>query len=80
MLLSRQLSQLTTRTREYKFIQSLVCKCNKILIVDDIPFNHHALKLILKDLNQQADSAYDGNSAVDMVTNRSLNNKCHPFY
>ncbi|CAD8100368.1 unnamed protein product [Paramecium primaurelia] len=76
--LSRQLSQLTTR--EFKFIKQIICKCNKILIVDDIPFNHHALKMILNELNCQADSVYDGQQAIDLVQQRIKNNKCHPFY
>ncbi|CAD8085884.1 unnamed protein product [Paramecium primaurelia] len=76
--LSRQLSQLTTR--EFKFIKQIICKCNKILIVDDIPFNHHALKMILNELNYQADSVYDGQQAIDLIQLRIQNNKCHPFY
>ncbi|CAK61351.1 unnamed protein product (macronuclear) [Paramecium tetraurelia] len=76
--LSRQLSQLTTR--EFKFIKQIICKCNKILIADDIPFNHHALKMILQELNYQADSVYNGQQAIDVVQQRIQNNKCHPFY
>ncbi|CAD8109269.1 unnamed protein product [Paramecium sonneborni] len=76
--ISRQLSQLTTR--EFKFIKQIICKCNKILIVDDIPFNHHALKMILNELNCQADSAYDGQQAIDLIKSRIKNNNCHPYY
>lgn len=41
----------TVANSEYKFISSLKCKCAKILIVDDIPFNHQALCIILDSLN-----------------------------
>lgn len=37
-----------------------VQKCSPILIVDDIPFNHLALKAMLSSFGLSCDSVYDG--------------------
>ncbi|CAD8201518.1 unnamed protein product [Paramecium pentaurelia] len=46
---------------------SLCDKCVHVLIVDDIPFNQIALKLMLKHYQIEADQAFDGLQAIDKV-------------
>ncbi|CAD8122140.1 unnamed protein product [Paramecium sonneborni] len=42
-------------------------QCVHVLIVDDIPFNQIALKLMLKHYQIEADQAFDGFQAIDKV-------------
>ncbi|CAD8109271.1 unnamed protein product [Paramecium sonneborni] len=70
----------TMTNSEYKFISALKCKCPKILVVDDIPFNHQALQIMLSAFNQLCDHAFDGLEAFQCVNKRLQNNKCHPYY
>ncbi|CAD8111640.1 unnamed protein product [Paramecium primaurelia] len=46
---------------------SLCDKCVHVLIVDDIPFNQIALKLMLKHYQIEADQAFDGFQAIEKV-------------
>ena len=41
-------------------IDSIHCQESVVLVVDDVPFNHIALKSIFKGLNIKIESAYDG--------------------
>ncbi|CAD8121741.1 unnamed protein product [Paramecium sonneborni] len=52
------------------------CDCSQILIVDDIPFNHIALIAILNNFKIQSESAYDGNQAIEKVSERIRNSQC----
>ncbi|CAD8116593.1 unnamed protein product [Paramecium sonneborni] len=70
----------TMTNSEYKFISALRCKCPKILVVDDIPFNHQALQIMLSSFNQLCDHAFDGLEAFQCVNKRLQTNKCHPYY
>ncbi|CAD8200410.1 unnamed protein product [Paramecium pentaurelia] len=70
----------TMTNSEYKFISALKCKCSKILVVDDIPFNHQALQIMLSAFNQTCDHAFDGLEAFQCVHKRLQTNKCHPYY
>ncbi|CAD8133733.1 unnamed protein product [Paramecium pentaurelia] len=48
--------------------QKLICnKCTHVLVVDDIPFNQIALKMMLKHYNIEADSVFDGFQAIEKV-------------
>ncbi|CAD8149894.1 unnamed protein product [Paramecium octaurelia] len=48
--------------------QKLICqKCSHVLVVDDIPFNQIALKMMLKHYNIEADSVFDGFQAIEKV-------------
>ncbi|CAD8119962.1 unnamed protein product [Paramecium sonneborni] len=48
--------------------QSNIClNCTHVLIVDDIPFNQIALKMILNHHNIIADQAFDGFQAIEKV-------------
>lgn len=46
---------------------SIIYYDSVVLIVDDVPFNHIALKSIFKGLNIKIDSAYDGRQALNKV-------------
>lgn len=54
--------------------QSLLCECPKILIVDDIPFNHMAIKGLLK--GRSFDQAFDGNQGFEQVAKRNQKQCC----
>lgn len=41
------------------------------MIVDDVPFNHIALKSLLLCFDLQCDQAYDGENALEMVKKKS---------
>jgi hypothetical protein len=44
---------------------SKLCKCNKILLVDDVEFNLHILKIIInQNFELDADIAVNGEIAV----------------
>ncbi|CAD8126362.1 unnamed protein product [Paramecium sonneborni] len=60
-LQNQQESQFPTRQ------QSICQNCIHILIVDDIPFNQIALKMILQKFSMEADQAFDGYQAIEMV-------------
>ncbi|CAD8132503.1 unnamed protein product [Paramecium octaurelia] len=48
--------------------QNSICQnCTHVLVVDDIPFNQIALKMMLKHYNIQADSVFDGFQAIEKV-------------
>ncbi|CAD8161675.1 unnamed protein product [Paramecium pentaurelia] len=48
--------------------QKQMCqKCFHVLVVDDIPFNQIALKMMLKHYNIEADSVFDGFQAIEKV-------------
>ncbi|CAD8200342.1 unnamed protein product [Paramecium pentaurelia] len=65
---------------KHQFAQiSQQCDCSKILIVDDIGCNHFALQVLLKKFKLKTDSAYNGNSAIDLVKER-LSQKCCKTY
>ncbi|CAD8174743.1 unnamed protein product [Paramecium pentaurelia] len=49
--------------RQYSICQ----KCKHVLIVDDVPFNQIALKMILQKYQIDADQAFDGFQAIEMV-------------
>ncbi|CAD8090623.1 unnamed protein product [Paramecium sonneborni] len=55
------------------------CDCSKILIVDDIICNHFALQVLLKKFKLKTDSAYNGDSAIELVEQR-LKQKCCQTY
>ncbi|CAD8070792.1 unnamed protein product [Paramecium sonneborni] len=55
------------------------CECSKILIVDDIICNHFALQVLLKKFKVKTDSAYNGDSAIELVEQR-LQQKCCQTY
>ncbi|CAD8073411.1 unnamed protein product [Paramecium sonneborni] len=45
-----------------------ICQiCTHVLVVDDIPFNQLALKMMLQHYNIQADSVFDGFQAIEKV-------------
>ena len=45
--------------------------CNKVLIVDDSPFNVNSLSLMLKyRFGLQSDAAYSGFEAIRLIENR----------
>jgi len=49
-------------------IEKFRCKeCIPILIVDDVPFNHTALKGLLNILNIKCDNAFNGFEGIDLV-------------
>ncbi|CAD8126361.1 unnamed protein product [Paramecium sonneborni] len=48
-------------------LNSSCSQCINILIVDDIPFNQIALKMILKKYQIEVDSAFDGFQAIEKV-------------
>mmetsp|Transcript_1739 Transcript_1739/g.1599 ORF Transcript_1739/g.1599 Transcript_1739/m.1599 type:complete len:138 (+) Transcript_1739:2916-3329(+) len=52
-----------------------ICKCPEILIVDDDSFNIIALENILCSLGYSVESCFNGQEAVDAMTERSQN-KC----
>ena len=55
------------------------CKdCVQILIVDDVPFNHMALKAVLEKLDLACDSAYEGFQAIELVK-KFANNHCKSY-
>ncbi|CAK75313.1 unnamed protein product (macronuclear) [Paramecium tetraurelia] len=60
----------------YKSNLKRQCNCLKVLIVDDIPFNHLAFKTVLKYFNIKCDSAYDGSMAIDMIKTRYQTCNC----
>lgn len=61
-----------TISNKYQTSREAICNhCKNILIVDDIPFNHIALKAMLKVLKLDCDSAYDGNHAVELVKTKT---------
>ncbi|CAD8189147.1 unnamed protein product [Paramecium octaurelia] len=62
-----------------QFAQLSQCDCSKILIVDDIGCNHFALQVLLKKFKLKTDSAYNGNSAIDLVKERLLQQCCKTY-
>jgi CheY-like chemotaxis protein len=49
-------------------IEKFRCKeCIPILIVDDVPFNHTALKGLLNILNIKCDNVFNGFEGIDLV-------------
>ncbi|CAD8204341.1 unnamed protein product [Paramecium octaurelia] len=50
----------------------LCTQCIQVLIVDDVPFNQIALKALLLHYKIQADQAYDGYQAIEMVKKQTL--------
>ncbi|CAD8111241.1 unnamed protein product [Paramecium primaurelia] len=53
--------------------EDLLCqKCVHILIVDDIPFNQIALKMILSKYQIEVDQAFDGFQAIEKVKQKML--------
>jgi len=58
------------------------CRCSKILIVDDNPFNTMAFEAVLGSLNVKCDSVYDGQTAIDKLLKRQkthCGNNCKPY-
>ncbi|CAK79133.1 unnamed protein product (macronuclear) [Paramecium tetraurelia] len=55
------------------------CNCSKILIVDDIICNHFALQVLLKKFKVKTDSAYNGNSAIELVEERLKQQCCQTY-
>ncbi|CAD8093845.1 unnamed protein product [Paramecium primaurelia] len=55
------------------------CNCSKILIVDDIICNHFALQVLLKKFQIKTDSAYNGNSAIELVEERLKQQCCQTY-
>ncbi|CAD8204659.1 unnamed protein product [Paramecium octaurelia] len=55
------------------------CECSKILIVDDIICNHFALQVLLKKFKVKTDSAYNGNSAIELVEQRLKQQCCQTY-
>ncbi|CAD8183589.1 unnamed protein product [Paramecium pentaurelia] len=51
---------------------SICQKCCHVLIVDDIPFNQIALKMILNNHQIEADQAFDGFQAIEKVKQKML--------
>ena len=51
------------------------CKCSKVLVVDDNPFNTMAFETVLGSLNFKCDSVFDGRAAIDKILYRQ-NNRC----
>lgn len=45
------------------------CKCIKVLIVDDVAFNIEVCQKLLKKMNLESDSAYNGFEAVQKIQN-----------
>ncbi|CAK69851.1 unnamed protein product (macronuclear) [Paramecium tetraurelia] len=59
--------------------QKLICqKCSHVLVVDDIPFNQIALKMMLKHYNLEADSVFDGFQAIEKVKQK-LQQHCQTY-
>lgn len=54
----------------------VTCKCNKMLIVDDDPFNLTALDQILNKLHIQCDWAFNGQEAIEKILFRQRNPCC----
>ncbi|CAD8081423.1 unnamed protein product [Paramecium sonneborni] len=52
--------------------KSICQNCIQVLIVDDIPFNQIALKMMLKNYNIEADSVFDGFQAIEKVKLKML--------
>ncbi|CAD8124497.1 unnamed protein product [Paramecium sonneborni] len=57
---------------------SLCDQCVHVLIVDDIPFNQIALKLMLKYYHIEADQAFDGIQAIEKVKTK-LDGHCSTY-
>ncbi|CAK82765.1 unnamed protein product (macronuclear) [Paramecium tetraurelia] len=71
-LLKQQDSAFTKRYSSY-------CqKCHHVLIVDDIPFNQIALKMILNNHQIEADQAFDGFQAIEKVKQK-LQQHCSTY-
>lgn len=49
-------------------INKIICKCTKILIVDDVAFNVEVCRKLLKKLNFESDSAFNGLEAVERIS------------
>ena len=46
------------------------CKCNRILVVDDVGTNIFAIQCILKQFGLESDSATNGKMALQLIENR----------
>lgn len=55
------------------------CKCTQVLIVDDVAFNHHAMRVLLQGLHVESQSAYDGEQAVLMVQQKLESDCCKGY-
>ncbi|KAM3130326.1 hypothetical protein pb186bvf_017529 [Paramecium bursaria] len=75
---SQQLQKMGTS--DFKFINQKMCGCIRILIVDDIPFNHQALVMMLNELHHKPDQAFDGYQACQKVKEKLNSCQCHPYY
>ena len=64
-----QMSQTSTASQ-------ISCKCPKILIVDDDPFNLTALEQILNKLRIDCHWAFNGREAIEKIEYRQLNRCC----
>jgi CheY-like chemotaxis protein len=58
--------------------------CNKVLIVDDMPFNVKSLEMIMTHcFNISCDTAFSGQDAIDIVKQRQAKqhfSTCQPFH
>ncbi|CAD8208122.1 unnamed protein product [Paramecium octaurelia] len=77
-------NQIHNYSNEFEFDKHEVtqisdCDCSKILIVDDISCNHFALQVLLKKFKVKTDSAYNGNSAIDLVKQRFSQQCCKTY-
>jgi signal transduction histidine kinase/CheY-like chemotaxis protein len=62
--------------------QKSICKCAKILIVDDDCFNVLALQNILKLRGSRSEAAYNGQAAIENVLQRNASRccaRCEPY-
>ena len=58
-------------SKKIKQNEDLRCKdCIPILVVDDVPFNHTALKSLLNILNFKCDNAFNGFEGIDKVKSK----------
>lgn len=64
--LNRPSSEVLNHNINFRLINE--CKCSKILVVDDVPFNILACSKLLEKMKFLSDSANNGQDAVDKVT------------
>jgi CheY-like chemotaxis protein len=59
---------------------NMKCDCKKILIVDDEQFNINTLKFVLKNFKIAADFCYNGQEALEKITNSFQKSCCNIQY
>lgn len=77
-----KISNFNETLNNYKVIEPRVedCHCEKILIVDDDPFNILSLELLLKSYNISSSQAMNGKDAIEKAKfHRCLSDKCTGF-